>query len=409
MKKNVLIRLLAALGGVTLWCLGLCALAETFFQVPVTAKVGYLLGARTPVAVLLTLLLAIALCSFGVCGLLMLSNKRAGKRKGFVMQKSENGVIGVAIKSIEGLVQTCIRQHEVVKSAEIAVVERKDGIIVLLDIKEVAGVNIPLAVGALQKQIKQYVNECTGVDVHEVRVMVENTEENVVASPFAVKEPVVMTTAVTAAELQREAAEVAETAPEAAGEVPEVPVMPENIAEEPVQEIVPSMEVPVAEAPVEDAVTEEAAVVEETVVSAVQSAPVMMPVMPDMIEEEDDRPLHQRLFGMEEEPVFVPAPPELVIEPAVEEAVEEIVAAEEQQVTILQQEADETEMDANAVLEVVEAISEEPFILTDFLDEQAEVVEAEIPAEEEDTIVCAEDEAEIFEEEKNREEFTQED
>ena len=35
------------------------------------------------------------------------------------------------------------------------------------------GVNIPLTVNALQKQIKQYITSCSGVDVHKVRVMVE--------------------------------------------------------------------------------------------------------------------------------------------------------------------------------------------------------------------------------------------
>ena len=55
MNKNVLTRVLAALGGVTLWAMGLCALAETFFRVPVTAKFGQLLGAGTPLAVLVTL------------------------------------------------------------------------------------------------------------------------------------------------------------------------------------------------------------------------------------------------------------------------------------------------------------------------------------------------------------------
>ena len=36
-----------------------------------------------------------------------------------------------------------------------------------------SGVNIPIAVSALQKQIKQYITSCSGVDVKEVRVMVE--------------------------------------------------------------------------------------------------------------------------------------------------------------------------------------------------------------------------------------------
>ncbi len=350
MKKNVFIRIMAALGGLTLWMTGLCALAETFFRIPVTARLGQLLGAHTPLAVLLTLVLAILLCTFGVCCWMMLSTRRAVKRTGFVMQKGENGAIGVSIRSIEGLVQTCVRQHDVVSSAEISVVERRDGIVILLNIQEAAGVNIPLAVGALQKQIKQYVNTCTGVDVHEVRVMVENTESMVGPSPYAVQEPVVMTTAATAAEMQREAAAAEALAP--VEEIAAAEEIPEEVAAEPVvtEEIS-------AEAPVEEPVPEaEAATPAEEPVPAPQPVHVVMPVMPEIPEEEDDRPLHQRLFGAEEEPVFVPAPPELVVEPVVEESAEEAIpeAAEE----IIEEPAAD-EVDANAVLEVVAAMAEE--------------------------------------------------
>lgn len=366
MKKNVFIRIMAALGGLTLWMMGLCALAETFFRIPVTARLGQLLGAHTPLAVLLTLILAILLCTFGVCCWMMLSTKRAVKRTGFVMQKGENGAIGVSIRSIEGLVQTCVRQHDVVASAEISVVERRDGIVILLNIQEAAGVNIPLAVGALQKQIKQYVGTCTGVDVHEVRVMVENTETTAVASPYAVHEPVVMTTAVTAAELQREAAAPAAAEPAPVTEPAET-IATEAAAEEamPAPQAVETV-IPAAEEAVEE--------MAEEVVPVPQPVQVVVPVMPEMPEEEDDRPLHQRLFGSEEEPVFVPAPPELVIEPVVEVAP---AAEAEEPVEEVQTEAeDDEEIDANAVLEVVAAMAEEA---------SEEVAEEEIPAEAEES------------------------
>lgn len=366
MKKNIFVRILAALGGVTLWGIALCALAETFLRIPVTAKIGQLLGAGTPLAVLLVLLMAIVLCVLGTCCLMMLSSKRAAKRKGFVMQKGENGMIGVSVKSIEGLVQTCVKQHDVVERAEINVVERRDGIVILLNIEEAAGVNIPLAVGALQKQIKQYVNTCTGVDVHEVRVMVENSENSVTESPYTVEKPVVQVTAATAAEMQREAAAVVE--PEVEAPVLEVAA--------PVEEPVVIEEAPVLEIPVEENnVAEEP--VQETVAAPTVNIPVVpvapiIPVMPEIIEEEDDRPLHQRLFGMEDEPVFVPAPPELVMEPQAEEVAEEPAR---EIVEAAAEEAPEAEgIDANAVLEVVEAIAQEEAL--------AEADEAEYAAEE---------------------------
>ena len=367
MKKSILTRILATLGGVTLCGLALCALAETFFQAPVTASIGRLLGARTPLAVLLTLLLAIMLGAFGVSCLMMLSSKRAAKKAGFVMQKGENGVIGVSVKSIEGLVQTCVKQHDVIVSAETAVVERRDGIIILLNIEETAGVNIPLAVGALQKQIKQYVNACTGVDVHEVRVMVENTENTGVASPYIVQEPVVHATAATMAELQREEMPVEIEAPVDVEETVAEPVY--EPAEAPAEEPAPEVE----EIPAEE--TAEEIAPEAEPVPVAQPMPVVMPVMPEYTEEEDDRPLHQRLFGQADEPVFVPAPPELVIEPAAEEIPAEEVAEEPAAEETAEESAEveaANEIDANAVLEVVEAMVQEENLPED-----------EYPAEEE--------------------------
>ena len=370
MKRHILIRTLAVLGGVTLWMLGLCALAETFFRIPVTGRIGQLLDARTPLAVLVTLLLAILLCAFGVCSLMMLSSKRASKRKGFVMQKGENGMIGVSIKSIEGLVQTCVKQHDVVASAAISVVERRDGIVILLDIQEAAGVNIPLAVGALQKQIKQYVNTCTGVDVHEVRVMVENTEDSVVESPYTVEKTAVMTTAAAVQEMQPEAP-VAES-------LPEVPVsQTPDVAEVPV-DVSPVAQTPAIE---EESVAEEVPAGQETISVPTVNIPVVpvapiIPVMPESIEEEDDRPLHQRLFGAEEQPVFVPAPPELVIEPAAEDGAEEAPAEAAEEIAGEENAAEE--IDANAVLEVVEAIAQEDTLLKE---EMAETLAGEVVAE----------------------------
>ena len=341
MNKNMLTRVLAALGGVALWVMGLCALAETFFHVQVTARLGQMLGAGTPLAVLATLLLAIALCACGVCCLMMLSPKRAAKRTGFVMQRSENGAIGVSVKSIEGLVQTCVKQHEVIASAAVSVLERRDGIVILLDIQEAAGVSIPLAVSALQKQIKQYVTDCTGVDVREVRVLVENTENDAPQSPYAVKSPVVM------------------------GSIHTPAVMAAPVAEQPAE----------AEEPVEEELPE-AEAAEEIPVPVVPMPPI--PPMPVMEEDEDDRPLHQRLFGTEEQPVFVPAPPEMMMESAEEEAEAETVEATEE---VPQEEPEESataeESDPDAVLKVVEAMAQEELLL------DADATEDELPKEEE--------------------------
>ncbi len=367
MKKNLFVRILAALGGLVLILLSLSMLAETFFAVPVTAWVGRVLGDGSPLVVLMALLAAIVLCIFGVCCVMMLSGKRSGKRRGFVMQKGENGAIGVSIKSIEGLVHTCVKQHDMVAAARISVAEKRDGIIILLDIQEAAGVNIPLAVGALQKQIREYVNTCTGVDVHEVRVMVENTEDAALESPYAVQAPVVPVTAATA-EMLREAP---------AAQIAEVPAETVPVMEIP-EEAVPAEDLPVLEIPQ----AEEAPALQETAPVPVQVAAPPIPALPEIIADEDERPLHQRLFGAEDEPVFVPMPPEMSADPAAEEAAAE-AAPEAEPIREAAEETPEDALDANAVLDVVNAMAEEELNPEETGEEAAA---EEIPAEAEDEL-----------------------
>lgn len=212
---------------------------------------------------------------------------RTASQRGYVMQKNENGSIGVSIRAIEGLIRTCIDKHEAIAKADITVEECRDGIAIGLHIIQAAGVNIPLSVGALQKQIKQYVTACTGVDVYKIRVMVENDENIPVASSFAVQDVAPLPTAEEAMEQPRET-------------LPAQPV------------VIPATE------------------------------PEQVPTVPDMTSapqdaEEDSRPLHQRLFGTPEQPAFVPAPPEMTAEAdsaedapeADEAAAEETIAAEE--------------------------------------------------------------------------------
>ena len=120
--------------------------------------------------------------------------------------------------------------------------------------------------------------------------------------------------------------------------VPEIAAAPERIPP-----VLPE-EKPALTLPTED-VTD--------VVPADEPVGVVMPPMPELPVEEDDRPLHQRLFGTEEEPAIVPAPPQMVLEPETEPA--DAAPADEPAPA-----ADEASaLDPNAVMEVVEAMSGE--------------------------------------------------
>ena len=114
---------------------------------------------------------ALLLIALGVHGILMLF--RRGREKGFIIQHSEYGDMSISMNALESMVQKCVASHQELTVNATRIQHAREGIIVDIKITLLGGVNIPLTVNALQKQIKQYITSCSGVDVHKVRVMVE--------------------------------------------------------------------------------------------------------------------------------------------------------------------------------------------------------------------------------------------
>lgn len=285
MKKSVPVRILTAAAGVLLLAGCGCAAAEAFFGVPVTAAVGGFLTAGNALAMLGKLTALAVTAVLAAAAIICALPGRKPKQRDYVMQKGENGPIGISVRAIEKQVRACVAKHDVIADAEISVREARDGIIILLNVDQVSGVSIPLSVGLLQKQIRQYVTGCTGVDVQEVRVMVENNTENQVASAFAVEDAV----------------------------CPPVPRAVEEFHAERQATAEPTAAAQETPAPAPEAAAEPAPV----------AIPVQLPVaaeQPEEAAEEDERPLHQRVFGAEELPATVPVPPEMTAEPPVEAA-----------------------------------------------------------------------------------------
>lgn len=354
-KRKIVLRVLTGLAGLMLLALSAGLLGEAFFGFELTQPLGQLLAKRG-FAVVLPVLLTLVVAALGIGCIASLIPEPKQK---FVMQKAEDGRIGISRKSIEGLVRTCVQKHDRIANAEIKVRDTRHGLVIRLDVEQAAGMNIPLAVGMLQKQIRQYVMACTGVDVHEVRVMVENNEDEAGESPYAVQDvlpgALLTSTPVAPAAATLELPEISE--PEIEQPVFEVPVFEAPVFEASAVEETAAEEAPEEEVTVEDVLSElDAALL-----------PEITPVEETL--EEDERPLHQRLFGTEEQPVTVPAPPELTAEPApVEEVPAEASVGEADEAS-----ADETEAEIEIAEEVIS-------------DEQEEIAEAsdeeEVPAEE---------------------------
>lgn len=113
----------------------------------------------------------IVLILLGLHGVSLLVRRR--KDKGFVIQRTELGDMSISMKAMENMVKKCVESHVEMKASHTHIYRSRNGICVELRIMLPSGMNIPLTVNALQKQIKQYITSCSGVDVHEVRVKVE--------------------------------------------------------------------------------------------------------------------------------------------------------------------------------------------------------------------------------------------
>ncbi len=112
------------------------------------------------------LLIALILFSLG-----LRKSKKAGNA---VMKGSEYGEVAISITAIENMVLRVVQQTKGIKDVSRAVSYTQDGLIIKVRIRVMPDVAIPGISSELQSKAKEYVEEITGITVHEVKVMVEN-------------------------------------------------------------------------------------------------------------------------------------------------------------------------------------------------------------------------------------------
>lgn len=303
MKHSIPVRILAALGGLVLLAASAGVVAEGFFGVPVLTTISGVLASQEAWAVLVKIVGALALAVLAVMAVTCALPGKAPKQSGSIMQKGENGPIGITVEAIRKMALACAQKHPEITHADVDVREVRDGIVILMDVTQVGGVSIPLSVARLQKQIRQYVNDRTGLDVTEVRVMVDNKSDDHVASEFEVEDRVMPSVPVKTEDYAQ------------SGSVPEEPLAEQlrQIAEITTQTVqaepTPAEEEPSRpEAPVVPPQTQD---LDELLADEPQKVPELI--------DEAEKPLHQRVFGAEEMPLTVPMPPEMEAEQASEQ------------------------------------------------------------------------------------------
>ena len=284
MKIRILDRILVAIAGLLVLA-GCAALAaQLFFQKDI---IGLATKILTTESYRIWLIAALAvLVLLGLYCILILFRHRSRKDK-FVRQKTENGELSISLKAMESMVQKCLDTHKELNVQSVRLENQKGGLLIRIRGTAAGGVSIPLTVDALQQQIKQYVTACSGVEVKDIRVQIESSGPEAKESLYAIEAP-------TARALPGGAKE--EKAKEQKDE-------PAEMTPEEVEQVLSEMPAPKPS----DAENDDAA--PQVEVSAAAAAAAQM-VKSEAPQEEDDRPIHQRLFSSPEEPCVMPMPPE---------------------------------------------------------------------------------------------------
>lgn len=135
---------------------------------------------------LLILLMGLISLVFGAFTL-TLPGKMKPSRSSFVLQKTANGELRISVQAIESIVHKSISEYKEIKLKDLSVQPVRDSVIISLKADLADSINIPLAVSALQKHIGKQVRAATGIEVKEVRILVESADTIVSDSPYMVK------------------------------------------------------------------------------------------------------------------------------------------------------------------------------------------------------------------------------
>ena len=301
MKIRILDRILVALAGLLMLAGGAALAAQLFFGKNVAGWVSSRLADDSLRVYII--IGGVLLLLLGVYCVLMLFRHK-GRNGKFIMQRTESGELAISLKALESMVQKCLEQHKELSAQTVSLENQRGSLLIRIRGTVAGGISIPLTVDTLQQQIKQYVTACSGVEVKDIRVEIESSGPDATDAPFAIEAPAARGLLKGGNEpLAQEEQKSADNEEAAA---------PEQEKAEPA------------------AAAETNSQTEDDLSAAAAAAAMVMDHAP---EEEDNRPMHQRLFSTVEEPCIMPMPPANIEEenreeskPEAKEPAEEIKA-----------------------------------------------------------------------------------
>ena len=171
-------RILIALSGIVMLGLGvLTALMGGGVVRPEAFSLDYWLGDGwqwMPVIVLAGLLLV----AWGVWLLTRpFFNKSAISGRYYTLKNQEAGEVHIAVQALDHLVHKALSVWPEILSAHVRIGGQEDAMHITLRASIAANVRIPELVAGVREEIKRYVEECAGVKVESVKVIIVSTKD----------------------------------------------------------------------------------------------------------------------------------------------------------------------------------------------------------------------------------------
>jgi len=112
-----------------------------------------------------------------ILGIIFLAfSSHGGKKKegGTIISFTEIGEIRISFKAIENMVLTVSRKVKGIREVSTRIDFVEQGLVIYMRIKVLPDIPIPGLVKELQTKVKEYVQEISGSNVAEIKVLVEN-------------------------------------------------------------------------------------------------------------------------------------------------------------------------------------------------------------------------------------------
>ena len=273
MRLRVSDRIFVAIAGILLIAVCAAFVAQMFCGVDLINQAQKLFSnEKAEVKIILTAA-AVLILLLGLYCFLVLFRHRGRKDK-FILQKNDNGELAISVKALENMVSKCLDQHEEIKVQSMHLENRKDGLLIRIRGSVSGGISIPLTLEAVQRQIKQYVTACSGVEVKSITMQIDASGKDAENAPFAIEAP-----------------------------SPKPLLKESNMTGAPVSD-------KTVEASTEKQIPGSVEETETKDISAPKPVKQEASIIQDIPDDDDDRPLHQRLFSAQTGPCIVPVPPE---------------------------------------------------------------------------------------------------